>query len=255
MIATDLDGSYRVTCREPDCPRPLDRTVGTSAHAENLSEARARMIGPGVVVATPVLARTYGRGPHMAKRTCSIGGCDKVAHARGWCGQHYSRWLKHGNPETILTGRGQAPDWFAKTLAMSTSECIEWPFGASGRYGRVRWNGVDRQVTQVILELSGIPQPDPQSGFVLHSCDNPPCCNPRHLRWGTVAENSADMIRHGRSMKGERHPNAKLTESDVLEIRSRNYSIPGSHAATAAEFGLHPVYLSRLLAGRWWKHV
>lgn len=28
--------------------------------------------------------------------------------------------------------------------------------------------------------------------FVLHSCDNAPCCNPRHLRWGDAFENADD---------------------------------------------------------------
>ena len=35
--------------------------------------------------------------------------------------------------------------------------------------------------------------------FALHSCDNPPCCNPSHLRWGTARENAADMFERGRA--------------------------------------------------------
>ena len=41
--------------------------------------------------------------------------------------------------------------------------------------------------------------------WVLHSCDNPPCCNPSHLFLGTAKDNAADRDKKNRQCKGERH--------------------------------------------------
>src|SRR5947199_2744083 len=59
--------------------------------------------------------------------------------------------------------------------------------------------------------------------FCCHHCDNPPCCNPRHLFEGDNDDNVEDMLRKGRGRQGHcygtAHPQAKLTDSDVRTIR------------------------------------
>lgn len=37
--------------------------------------------------------------------------------------------------------------------------------------------------------------------LALHSCDNPPCVNPNHLRWGTHSDNSQDIKDRNRRFK------------------------------------------------------
>ena len=54
---------------------------------------------------------------------------------------------------------------------------------------------------------------------VLHKCDNRKCINPNHLFLGTRGDNARDMVAKGRSLMGERHHKAKLTEEDVKYIR------------------------------------
>lgn len=57
--------------------------------------------------------------------------------------------------------------------------------------------------------------------IVLHTCDNPACCNPNHLVLGTPKDNTQDMISKGRRFnnKGELHPLSKLSNEEVREIR------------------------------------
>jgi hypothetical protein len=60
---------------------------------------------------------------------------------------------------------------------------------ADGKGGRIR-----AHVAAWILTYG----PVPDGHHVLHHCDNPPCCNPRHLFTGTNADNIRDSYAKGR---------------------------------------------------------
>ena len=90
--------------------------------------------------------------------------------------------------------------------------------GACPVYGRIRYKDKKFTTHRVAYELYyGKPLLDDE--ILLHACDNPLCNNPHHLTPGTRAENRMDSVLKGRHSFGERHPRARLSESDVIEIR------------------------------------
>lgn len=95
--------------------------------------------------------------------------------------------------------------------------CWEWPGMRNEHgYGIFMRNGERIRAHRVAYEAHTGMKP----GRVLrHTCDNPPCCNPAHLLPGTFRDNSQDMVSRGRSRKGRRHPQAKLDERAVVEMR------------------------------------
>lgn len=69
-------------------------------------------------------------------------------------------------------------------------------------YGQIRWGGALGRlvrVHRVMYEAHVGPIPDGLG--VLHSCDNPPCAEPTHLRPGTQLDNAADRDSRGRHNK------------------------------------------------------
>jgi hypothetical protein len=91
-------------------------------------------------------------------------------------------------------------------------------------------------------------------GFVVcHTCDNPPCCNPRHLFKGTNAVNTADRVKKGRSSasRGERNWRAILTEEQVREIRGSALS----HTELARRYGVGRTAIAAVRERKTWRHV
>ena len=81
-----------------------------------------------------------------------------------------------------------------------------------------------------------------------HTCDNPACCNPSHLRFDTRQSNVDDMFRRGRVRLGENSPNARLTDQQVREMRERRAN--GALQNELAEiYGVSRGYVSEVVNG------
>lgn len=68
--------------------------------------------------------------------------------------------------------------------------------------------------------------------FVLHSCDNPACCNPDHLRVGTNVDNIRDRLERNRICG-----TAKINMEIANEIRRRVFK-GESKRSLSREFGI-----------------
>lgn len=96
----------------------------------------------------------------------------------------------------------------------------------------------------------------PEGLGILHSCDNPPCCNPKHLRAGTQADNARDMVDRNRHEYpcGEDSYRVKLKESHVLLILAM---IKKGHplAELAEMFRVSRTHVRYISEGKTWKHI
>ena len=77
-------------------------------------------------------------------------------------------------------------------------ECWEWA-GARNHSGYgCAWFRADGHRFKLAHRVAHYLSSGEFPTVVMHLCDNPPCCNPAHLRGGTQRDNVADCIRKGR---------------------------------------------------------
>jgi hypothetical protein len=116
--------------------------------------------------------------------------------------------------------------------------CWEWTGSLNEKgYGLFCFKGKTRRAHRVIYEITY--GPIPFGLMVTHLCDNRRCVNPSHLELGTARTNAWDAITRGRfkfSRITDRRK-CKLTDKEVLEIRSLYHSMPDRELA--ARYGVH----------------
>lgn len=133
-------------------------------------------------------------------------------------------------------------------------ECWIWKGRIEQGYGRVYFDGRRRYVHQVAWELAN-DRTIPKGLCILHSCDTEACVNPAHLRLDSQAQNMKQMSERGRSTRGERSVQSKLTEEQVRVIRK----IAGKKRITQREIavlaGISYGQVRKIVSGERWKHV
>lgn len=137
--------------------------------------------------------------------------------------------------------------WARVNMSAEDTGCWPWT-GATNQdgYGNVWRAGVSAKAHRVAWEEAVGPIPDGLQ--VLHSCDNPPCCNPTHLFLGTHTDNMQDMVRKRRD--GRR----RLDEEDVREARQA-WRAGQTQRKLAEHFGVSEATIFMAVHGRTWRHV
>lgn len=155
---------------------------------------------------------------------------------------------------------------------------ICWPFMGTltnDGYGQMQWGGKVRLAHRLAYQfatgqpLAYVGRLRPETVCVLHSCDNPACCNPSHLRLGTQGENIRDASAKKRLLSGDANPSrrmphrlargeaigtSKLTARDVRTIRKRSER-GDTQAEIARAYGLAISTVQRIIYRQTWRHI
>lgn len=138
-------------------------------------------------------------------------------------------------------------DYLLLSIERNTDECIEWPFSRHEQgYGQVSINGKTRRVHIIAFEIKYY---KPKVGeFICHTCNNPPCFNPRHLYAGSHLTNVDDCIRY-RSYK------SVLNEDTVRAVRLQYANKEKTISGIARNLGVARMTIYNAIHGRTWKHI
>jgi hypothetical protein len=110
-----------------------------------------------------------------------------------------------------------------------------------------------RRVNTLVCEAFHGPKP-PWAQVAAHNNGIRTANRPENLRWSTHLSNSADMVKHGTLVHGEKHPRALFEQSQVDAIRAQYRAKPdiSTIRRLADVFMVSELTIRNIVTGRSW---
>ena len=141
--------------------------------------------------------------------------------------------------------------FWQKMVIRGPEDCWEWK-AARDKDGYGRFRHMHKIYQANIYAYLITKGPIAKGDVVLHSCDNPPCCNPNHLSSGTHLDNMLDMVAKNRENNGIL---PRLADEDILFCRQQ-FWYGGKLASELADFYKIPIpTMDSLVLGRSWAKI
>lgn len=105
-------------------------------------------------------------------------------------------------PEHLKVITDELRFWERVDKSGGEATCWPWTGGMEYNYGTLMWK-LEREGAHRVAYLLGHGK-HPGELCVCHTCDNPICCNPKHLWLGTISDNIKDMYDKGRGYSQSR---------------------------------------------------
>ena len=136
-------------------------------------------------------------------KRCTVDKCEGKKEKRGWCGKHYRRWHRYGDPSIVHFDVSLTSEELFWQKVDKSGECWEWTATKNQEgYGRVKFDGWLQSAHRVAWKLAGR---ELVKGLVLdHLCHNPSCVRVTHLQQVTYSENAQHKRNDSRSVSGVR---------------------------------------------------
>lgn len=132
--------------------------------------------------------------------------------------------------------------------------CWEWTRAKARRgYGSVYWLGRDHKAHRVAYALTHTEE-NISGVLICHRCDNPPCCNPKHLFAGTSLDNVRDRFAKNRFV-GEEAPNVRFTKEDVYAIRHSYDALGATIKELTERYGCSQGAIRHIVHRETWKSL
>jgi len=139
-----------------------------------------------------------------------------------------------------------------------TDECWEWK-GTKNNAGYPLFSMKGRMYSAIRILYQLYYKRNIEKGEIIsHTCKNNGCMNPDHIYATTRSERTQQAYRDRElipaSQKGEKNPNSKLSEQDIITIRNRKKE-GVTHQELADEYNVTKTTISQIVNRKLWAHI